>query len=205
MAGKRSNQAVRREPKQLRARQTVDAVLEATVRILRREGSDALTTNRIAEVAGVSIGSLYQYFPGKGAIFSALHRRHIEEIDRMIHAELTRHAASSLETLIGALVTAMIDAHAGDPELYELMATQIPHRADATEDFAVRLHGAFRMAVGSRMHKKSQQRDLDKTVFIVTNMVETLSHGAALRRPAGVSLGEAKEEAVRAIVAYLNA
>ena len=65
----------------------MDAVLDAAIRVLKREGFEALTTNRIAEVAGVSIGSVYQYFPDKGAIFAALHRRHIDEIDRLIQAE----------------------------------------------------------------------------------------------------------------------
>ena len=73
---------VRRQPQQRRALETVSAVLEAAVRILKREGVDGLTTNRIAEVAGVSIGSVYQYFPDKGAIFSALHRRHIEAVHK---------------------------------------------------------------------------------------------------------------------------
>jgi hypothetical protein len=55
----------RREPRQRRARVTVEAVLDAVVRILKREGFEALTTNRIAEVAGVSIGSVYQYFSAR--------------------------------------------------------------------------------------------------------------------------------------------
>jgi hypothetical protein len=50
-----------------------------------------------------------------------------------------------------------------------------------------------------------KRRDLDKVVFVVTHMVEALSHGAVLRRPAGMSLKDAKEEVVRAILAYLRA
>lgn len=197
--------APRRQPKQRRARLTVDAVLEAAVKVLKREGFSALTTNRIAEVAGVSIGSVYQYFPDKGAIFAALHRRHIEEIDRMIEVQLLRHANSSLEDLIRALIEAMVEAHTADPELYELLMTEVPHRADGTKDFAMRQHSAFRLAIASRTHNKKKLRNLDKTVFIVANMVEVLSHGAALRRPPSLSLSEAKEEAVRAVLAYLNA
>jgi AcrR family transcriptional regulator len=197
--------APRRQPKQRRARLTVDAVLEAAVKVLKREGFSALTTNRIAEVAGVSIGSVYQYFPDKGAIFTALHRRHIEEIDRVIEGQLLRHATSSLDDLIRALIEAMVEAHTADPELYELMMTEVPHRADGTKDFAVRQHSAFRLAIASRTHNKRKLRNLDKTVFIVANMVEVLSHGAALRRPPSLSLSEATEEAVRAVLAYLNA
>jgi AcrR family transcriptional regulator len=182
----------------------VDAVLEAAIKVLKREGSRALTTNRIAEVAGVSIGSVYQYFPDKGAIFAALHRRHIEEIDRLIQAQLMQHASSSLEDLVRGLIDGMTDAHAADPELYELLMTEVPHRGDGTQDFAVRLHGVFRLAVAAKTHKRKKLRDLDKTVFVVANMVEALSHGAALRRPANVSLNEAKDEAVKAVLSYLS-
>jgi len=195
----------RRRPKQRRARQTVDAVLDAAVRVLKREGFNAITTNRIAEVAGVSIGSVYQYFPDKRAIFVALHQRHVDQIDRMVETKLIEHAASSLDDLVRAMVEGMIEAHATDPELHELLLTEVPHRADGTRDFAVRLHGAFRLAISSRGHELKRRRDLDKIVFIVTHMVEALSHGAVLRRPAGLSIEDAKEEVVRAVLAYLRA
>ena len=195
----------RRQPKQLRARQTVDAVLEAVVRILKREGASAITTNRIAEVAGVSIGSVYQYFPDKRAIFAALHQRHIQEIDRIVESRLVEHAASSIDEVIAAMIDAMIDAHTPDPELHELLMTQVPHRAGGTEDFAVRLHGAFRLAISAALPELKRRGNLDKVVFVVTHMVEALSHGAVLRRPPGLSFTDAKEESVRAVLAYLHA
>ena len=205
MTPKAARTSVRRRPKQRRARQTVEAVLDAVVRLLKRDGSKAITTNRIAEVAGVSIGSVYQYFPDKRAIFTALHQRHIDQIDRMVQTKLVEHAASSIEELVRAMVEAMVEAHAIDPELYELLMTEVPHRADGTRDFSVRLHGAFLLAISSRAHELKKRRDLDKVVFVVTHMVEALSHGAVLRRPAGMSLKDAKEEVVRAILAYLRA
>ena len=109
--------SVRRRPQQRRARDTVEAVLDAVIRLLKREGTAAITTNRIAEVAGVSIGSVYQYFPDKRAIFTALHTRHVEQIDRVIQSTLVNHAASSMEELLRAMIEAMIDAHTTDPEL----------------------------------------------------------------------------------------
>jgi len=205
MKANKKRSSSRRHPKQRRALETVNAVLEAAVRVLKREGFDALTTNRIAEVAGVSIGSVYQYFPDKNAIFAALHRQHIEQIDRLVAAELTQHAESSLDDLMRAMLDAMIDAHTVDPELSELLMTEVPHRAGGTEEFSTRLHGAFRLAISSRTRKRKKLRDLDTTVFVVTHMVDALAHGAALRRPKGVSLAEAKNEAVRAVLAYLNA
>jgi AcrR family transcriptional regulator len=197
--------SIRRRPKQRRAIQTVDAVLDAVVRVLKREGFHALTTNRIAEVAGVSIGSIYQYFPDKSAIFTALHQRHVEQIDRMVESKLVEYAASPLDDLIRAMVEAMVDAHAIDPELYELLSTEVPHKVDGTREFAVRLHGAFLLAISSKAIGPKVRSKLDKVVFIVTHMVESLSHGAVLRRPAGLSLEDAKTEAVRAVLAYLHA
>ena len=196
---------MRRKPKQRRARQTVEAVLEAVIKTLKREGPRAVTTNRIAEVAGVSIGSLYQYFPDKQAIFAALHERHIEQIDRLVEKTLVDHAASTLDELIRAIVEAMVEAHTGDPELFALMQMEVPHRVDGTKDFAERLHRVFLLAVSARKHEIKKGRDLDKLVFVMTQMVDALSHGAALRRPAGISLKEAKNEAVRAVLAYVHA
>jgi AcrR family transcriptional regulator len=205
MRTRRVQKPVRRQPKQRRARVTVEAVLDAVAKVLKRDGADAVTTNHIAEVAGVSIGTIYQYFPDKRAIFAALHRRHVEEIDRLIENTLIEHATSPLGQLMRAIVEAMVEAHSGDPELYHLMMTLVPHGVDGTPAFPVRLHNAFRLAIASRAGELKGHKDLDKVVFVVTNMVDGLSHGAVLRRPEGLSLAAAKEEAVRAVLAYLHA
>lgn len=198
------SRSVRRPPTQLRARQTVEAILDAVIRILKREGFGAVTTNRIAEVGGVSIGSVYQYFPDKKAIFVALHERHVQEIDRMVQKTLVQNADSSLDVLMKLMVEAMIDAHTTDPELHHLLMAEVPHRGDGTRDFAVRMHGAFLLAISSRVHELKAKRDPDKLAFVVTHMVESLSHGAVFRRPKGLSLAQAKAETVRAVLAYLH-
>src|SRR5271165_4165767 len=194
----------RRLPKQRRALQTIDAILDAVIRILKREGSQAVTTNRIAEVAGVSIGSLYQYFPDKQAIFEALHQRHVDQIDRMVANKLMEHATSSLDELIKSMVEGMVEAHQDDPELYELLMAEVPHRANGKQEFAVRLHGVFLLAIAARGHELKKHRDPVKTAFIVTHMVQALSHGVVLRRPPGLSRADATKEAVRAVLAYLH-
>jgi AcrR family transcriptional regulator len=205
MASRSLKSPARRTPRQRRAQQTVEAVLDAVVRLLKRGGSAAVTTNRIAEVAGVSIGSVYQYFPDKQGIFLALHQRHIEQIDRLVQEKLFEHAASPLDVLMRAMIEALVDAHTIDPELFELMSAEVPHRAGGTKDFASRLHSAFRLAIQARAHELKQGRDLDRVVFVVANMVDALAHAAALRRPAGVSLADAKAEITRAVLAYLHA
>jgi hypothetical protein len=92
---------------------------------------------------------------------------------------------------MSAMIGAMIDSHATDQELHELLLTEVPHRAGGTRDFAVRLHGAFLLAISSRAHELKKGRNLDKVTFVVTHMVESLSHGALFRRPASLSLVEA--------------
>lgn len=196
--------AHRRVPRQQRARLTVDAVLDAVVRILKREGVAAVTTNRIAEVAGVSVGSIYQYFPDKQAIFIALHKRHVEEIDRLVERTLVAHASVSLADLIRAMVGALIDTHALDPELYELLASEVPHRSGGTQSFSTRLRAVFRLAIAARLPHERVPARLDRLAFVVAEMVDALSHAAVLRRPSGLSLATAREETVRAVMAYLG-
>lgn len=194
----------RRRPQQDRARQTIEIILDAVAEVLKRDGISAVTTNRIAEVAGVSIGSVYQYFPDKRAIFVALHQRHIEHIDRLIQATLVENADATLETLFRAMIDAMVDAHTPDPLLYALMYSEVPHRAEGTKDFAVRMHGAFRLAIAAKAHEITRKSNPDRMAFVVAHMVDSLSHGAVLHRPRGLSLEDAKEEIAQAVLAYLR-
>ena len=194
----------RRQPQQRRARETVEAVLDAVVRVLKKHGVDGVTTNRIAEAAGVSIGSVYQYFPDKRAIFTALHDRHVDQISRLVESRLVEHAASSLEQFVVALVEALVTAHAVDPEFHELMTTTVPHGAEGARALDVRLRGVFKLAITSRARDRPLPRDLDRVLFALPHMVEALSHGAAYRRPPGLSLAAAKEEAAHAVLTYLR-
>jgi AcrR family transcriptional regulator len=84
---------------------------------LKRGGSSLITTNRITETAGVSIGPVYQYFPNKRALFVALHERHIGLVAEVIQRKLVKCTHSSLEHLVGSLLEGMVEAHAVDPEL----------------------------------------------------------------------------------------
>ena len=80
----------RKWPSQERSRATVDALVEATARILVRESFDKASTNRIAEEAGVSIGSLYQYFPSKEALVAAVIDRHKQELMQVAREALAQ-------------------------------------------------------------------------------------------------------------------
>ncbi len=86
----------------------VDAIVEAAARILESAGLDALTTNAVAMRAGVSIGSLYQYYPGKESILAELLRREREQLLRAI-AHLSSNPGASLADDLHALVRVAVE------------------------------------------------------------------------------------------------
>src|ERR1700735_4266843 len=111
---------------QERSRSTVDALLEATTRVLIREGYDKASTNRIAEVAGVSVGSLYQYFPSKEALVAAVIERHPQEIMQTVRGEMADVMSQPLEQAVRKLVAIAVKAHRVNPRLHRVVAEQIP-------------------------------------------------------------------------------
>src|ERR1700754_265645 len=104
----------RKHATQQRSRATVDALIEATARILVTDGFDKASTNRIAEKAGVSVGSLYQYFPGKEALVAAVVERHGNELTQVVRRALTDVAALPMEQAVRKLIAAAIEAHRSD-------------------------------------------------------------------------------------------
>jgi AcrR family transcriptional regulator len=175
-------------PTQERAQVTVEAMLDAAVKLLKKSGSSAITTNRIAEAAGVSIGSVYQYFPNKRAIFIALHERHIAQVDSVLCGRLAKSAELTLDELIDSLADGMIELHSADPELSELLQAEVPHRAEGTRDFSVRLHGNFRKALAA--HSKELGRKLAGSRHRASTAIRFFpltNEGGDATRDAGVS------------------
>lgn len=105
---------LRKHPTQARALRTLEILFEAATRILEREGESGLTTNRIAERAGYSIGTLYQYFPSKEAIVVALVRRRRERVLRELYALLDEDGAGTCtpQQVLDLYVRRLIEAFA---------------------------------------------------------------------------------------------
>ena len=194
----------RRKPAQERAKVTVEAMLDAAVKLLKRGGASLITTNRIAETAGVSIGSVYQYFPNKHALFVALHERHVGLVAEVVSRRMTECTESSLEHFVESVIDGIVEAHTVDPELSELLQSEVPHRADGTVEFSIRFHEAFHAALASHVRSLGRRIDLDTRAFVMANLVEALGHAVVLRRPRGLSLARAKAESCKAILAYLT-
>lgn len=107
MKGKKNQRVEPRKPRQERARYKVELILEATIRLLEKQDLDGLTTNAIAAAAGVSIGTLYQYFPNKAAILDALADREAAEMAARVVAVMEDKAIQSAQARIAAVVRAV--------------------------------------------------------------------------------------------------
>jgi len=185
----------------------VEAILEAAAQVFERDGFAAGTTNRIAERAGVSIGSLYQYFPNKDAILVALARHHMAEGATMLLPIVSRlNEGEPWEEVLPGIVEAMVALHAVAPML---------HRALFEES---RLPGELReemVALEDAMVDVSEQaliadptievRDTRVVASVMVNAIEGLTHRLVLRPPPGVSIEAISTEITRMVRAYLLA
>ena len=115
----------RRRAKQQRARATVDVIREAAAHVLLREGYARATTNRIAEVAGVSVGTIYQYFNNKDAIFDALIRREVDGLKQLL-VKASPDPAVPVADALGILLSSIIRARPEAPTLYRALE-QVPN------------------------------------------------------------------------------
>ncbi len=98
----------RKQPTQERSKHTVSAILEATIRVLDEVGGEALTTTRVAEVAGVSVGTLYQYFPNRDALLNALLADHLEAAISAVERECAACAGVALAEAAPRVVRAFL-------------------------------------------------------------------------------------------------
>lgn len=128
----KSRLAPRKKPRQMRSQATVDAILQATARVLLARGWAKTTTNHVAARAGVSIGTLYEYFSGKEALAAALAERHLDEAEARLGdlaarlAPLVRHTPVSLASLVHEMVVAMVELHSRDPRLHHVLFEEVP-------------------------------------------------------------------------------
>jgi AcrR family transcriptional regulator len=107
------NESMRKFPTQERAGRTISTIFEAAAQILQKEGPDKLTTNRIAERAGFSIGTVYQYFPNKEAILAAIAERERKAIESQIREALSKAKPETSEEVVRQLVRILIRAFSG--------------------------------------------------------------------------------------------
>ena len=189
-------------------RPAVDALVEATARILVKEGFDKASTNRIAEVAGVSVGSLYQYFPGKEALVAAVIERHQQQIMQTVRSELAEVLAEPVEKAMRMLVAIAVKAHRVDPKLHRVLAEQIPRvgKLEKLDLFNRENYALFRTYL-ERHRDEIRVDDLELASFVCVTSIEALTHNAVLHYSKMLS-DEAMErlidEGARLVTGYLR-
>lgn len=106
----------RKSPVQARSTATIEVLHEATIQVLLKEGIVKCNTTRIAERAGVSVGSIYQYYPNRDSLLAAVLQRHLDSVAEKIEELCLRYEKTSIRTLISALVDEIILAKLSNPE-----------------------------------------------------------------------------------------
>jgi AcrR family transcriptional regulator len=194
----------RKAPRQSRSAVTVTAILDATARILVERGYAATSTNAVAERAGVSVGSLYQYFPNKDALIAALHTRHIEQMRLVIERSFDRAMHGSLEEALGELIEGAVEAHRVEADLHRVLQHQL-----AGLDVVV-AHDSFDMVLEDRVFELLRRHrdritvpDLRLAAYMLIHSTHALIHAMVVQRPKGVSLKQASSELLRLTCAYL--
>ncbi|MBV8619854.1 MAG: TetR/AcrR family transcriptional regulator [Curvibacter sp.] len=198
---------LRRLPTQERAQRTIQAIFEATAQIVENEGETALTTNKVAQRAGFSIGTLYQYFPSKEAILVALiqreRRRVMDRLQTMMReaVDQRRPVREALQDLVHLLVESFGSGPRAKRALIRL-AWRLDHHDDITQ--ALR-EASERNAVALAAMQDPQLRSPDPTMmFVATRAVMGVIRSASLEDSPMLGTAAFEAELVRLIWGMLR-
>ncbi|MDA2806748.1 TetR/AcrR family transcriptional regulator [Nocardiopsis suaedae] len=197
----------RRSPRQQRSRQTVAWILEAAAQLFREHGYLATTTNKVAERAGVSIGSLYQYFSDKDDLLAALAEEHMERTAREVEDALAACAREEapLPRLVGALAEAAARAHMHDPGIHPLLIDQALHRPDLVDGLRA-LEGRIAASLAAELRRvHGGGPDPATAALLAVQGINAQVHGALLWPPPGRTADEVLKALVRMWTAALGA
>lgn len=174
-------QQPRKMPRQARSRALVEAILEATARVLSERGYAGTSTNLVAERAGVSIGSVYQYFPNKDSLITALHERHAAQLHAVMTSALDIPQPVTLRERLTAIVSAWLAAHRVEPELHRVLEKEFPFYDVPSED------SPADQAIFQQLRQILAQHrdeilpaDLDIATWALLQTMEALIHAAVL-------------------------
>ncbi len=195
----------RKTPVQARSVDTRDRILDAAARVFSAHGYAAGTTNRIADEAGLSVGSLYQYFPNKDAVLVELVRRHVASGTRHIEEVLASARPRSLRAWIEVLVDAMVANHQDDPALHQVLFEEAPRPPELLAE----LHALEDRAVGIvaevlRALPEVRATDVDTAARFVVVTVESLVHRVVATRTPALSIDAFRDQLVTMLVRYLG-
>jgi len=195
----------RRRPRQARAQATVDAIVKATARVLVDEGYDRASTNRVALAAGVSIGSLYQYFPSKEALVAALVEDHIAKMQAALSQSLIASASPTLEARARQLVRGVITAYRVDPQLDHVLCQEVPKVGELQRVYGFEQYLAERCRAHLFTETGVRPMDVERAVFLLINAVPGVVRASVREDERGESDERLADELTDMIVRYLKA
>jgi AcrR family transcriptional regulator len=196
----------RRSPTQARARATIEAIFEATARIIERDGIAALNTNRIAERAGLSIGTLYDYFPNKDAILITMARRRLAQDEFLVRQAIAAPGPNENASVVRRAVRAMVTLQKDRPKVRR--AIMAVHLANGFGHEHARPFQEIAELVAQRNaqllgEKVSALRG--PPLFVVTRAVIGVIRAAFEERSQLPGTTELEDELVRLVEGYLGA
>jgi AcrR family transcriptional regulator len=197
----------RKQPRQRRAQATVEDVLAAAAQVFETFGYAAGTTNRIAERAGVSIGTLYQYFPSKEALAVALLERHIDEGMRRLNDWVGRSVAEprTLRETLRLFVDGMIALHDNRPRLQHIFLEETPLPPRVHDAVLAGERDAAKTVAGLlRLSREVRHPRLADAAVIAVQTVESLTHRFAAHPDQGLPREAFATELVAMLEAYLT-
>lgn len=174
--------SLRKSPKQKRSEVLVESVLEAATRILESVGLTASSTNKIAEKAGVSIGSLYQYFPGKDAIFAKLVERQQERNAQRFQNVILENEGKSAKEITQALVSDVVDLFFAKRKMFEALFAEVPRLKNTREVLNRRnkIHYVFVEFFRKHQNELRQPDNLEEVVYVFSHAIVGVLQVAAL-------------------------
>lgn len=198
----------RKVPVQKRSQFTVDQILEAAAHIFARRGYAGSTTNHIADKAGVSIGSLYQYFPNKDAILVALLERHMEQVSGLLTGMIQSVVTEEVppEQLLGRFVNLMLQIHAEEPDLLHIFLFEAPRTPDITKKIH-RIEDVMSEAIENYLSRSPgiSVRHARHTAYLIVHVVENLIHEFTVHPPKDMGRETFIQELVAMLCGYLYA
>ncbi len=202
---RRRSSLPRKLPKQNRGQATVEALLTATAHILVREGFEGASTNRVAARAGVSIGSLYQYFPSKEALVAAVQERHVAQMLEAMERDLGRLLALPPPEAVREMFRALIAAHGVDPVLHRVLMEQCPRVASpARAGHLERRFQEVALAYLEAHRDLVRPSNLPLAAFVVVQVAESMAHAAVLHRPELLGSDAFVDEVTELLMRYLG-
>ncbi|NMO19389.1 TetR/AcrR family transcriptional regulator [Pyxidicoccus fallax] len=195
----------RKLPRQARSRATVDALLEAAAQVLVEHGYEKTTTARVAERAGVSVGSLYQYFPSKEALVAALIEQHADEMVSVADEALSPLKTASLEEGLKAIIRVAVDTHRISPELHKVLYEQVPRVGRVAEVMDTNRRITELIERFLRAHARELPRGMKPAVaaVVLETALEALSHKAITERQDLLASGVLERELYQLAAGYL--